>query len=139
MSIEIRDLTPEPSGAAEGRFYSLVEIQIKMLFWPLPEERWRSLLALLVKLVLGLLHYVLWSPTCSKQMEKKRPRIETISPESTPEPAPRAKDKKTPDVEIFDGNAAKFKEFLSKLETYSRMRPESYQRRISMERFYIPP
>ena len=62
-------------------------------------------------------------------MEKKCPRIETISPESTPEPAPRAKDKKTPDVELFDGNAAKFKEFLSKLETYFRMRPESYPKK----------
>ena len=58
------------------------------------------------------------APEPSKNREKKRPRIETISPESTPEPVPRAKDKKTLDVELFDGNAAKFKEFLSKLETY---------------------
>ena len=65
----------------------------------------------------------------SKNREKKRPRIESISPKSTPEPAPRAKDKKTPDVELFDGNAAKFKEFVSKLETYFRMRPESYSRK----------
>ena len=47
----------------------------------------------------------------------------------TPEPAPRAKDKKTPDVELFDWNAAKFKEFLSKLETYFRMLPESYPKK----------
>ena len=69
------------------------------------------------------------APEPSKKRENKRPRIETISPESTPEPAPRAKDKKTPHVELFDGNAAKFKEFLSKLETYFRMRPESYPKK----------
>ena len=69
------------------------------------------------------------APESYKNREKKRPRIEPISPESSPEPAPRAKDKKTPDVELFDGNAAKFKEFLSKLETYFRMRPESYRRK----------
>ena len=63
------------------------------------------------------------APEPSKKREKKRLRIETISPKSTPEPAPRAKDKKTPDVELFDGNSAKFKEFLSKLETYFRMWP----------------
>ena len=69
------------------------------------------------------------APEPSKKRENKRPRIETISPESTPEPTPRAKDKKTPDVELFDGNVAKFKEFLSKLETYFRMRPESYPKK----------
>ena len=69
------------------------------------------------------------APETSKNREKKRPCIETISPESTPEPAPRTKDKKTPDVELFDGNAAKFKEFLSKLETYFRMWPESYPKK----------
>ena len=69
------------------------------------------------------------APELSKNREKKRPRIKTISPESTPELAPRANDKKTPDVELFDGNAAKFKEFLSKLETYFRMRPESYPKK----------
>ena len=69
------------------------------------------------------------APEPYKNREKKRPQIETISPESTPEPAPRAKDKKTPDVELFDGNAAKFKEFLSKLQTYFRMWPESYPKK----------
>ena len=69
------------------------------------------------------------APEPSKKREKKRPRVETISPESTPEPALRAKDKKTPDVQLFDRNAAKFKEFLSKLETYFRMQPESYLRK----------
>ena len=69
------------------------------------------------------------APEPSKNREKKRPQIETISPESTPEPAPRAKDKKTPDVELFDGNTAKFKKFLSKLETYFRMRLESYPKK----------
>ena len=47
----------------------------------------------------------------------------------THEPGNRAKDKKTPDVELFHGNAAKFKEFLSKLETYFRMWPESYPKK----------
>ena len=69
------------------------------------------------------------APEPSKNREKKRPRIETFSPESSSEPTPVAKDKKTPDVELFDGNAAKFKEFLSKLETYFRMRPESYPKK----------
>ena len=69
------------------------------------------------------------APGSSKNREKKRPRIGTISPESSPEPAPRGKDKKTPDVELFDGNAAKFKEFLSKLETCFRMRPELYPKK----------
>ena len=69
------------------------------------------------------------APESSKNREKKRPRIETISPESTPEPAPRAKNKKTPDVELFDGNVATFKGFLSKLETYFRMWPESYPKK----------
>ena len=69
------------------------------------------------------------APKPSKNREKKGPWIETISPESTPEPAPRGKDTKTPVIELFDGNAAKFKEFLSKLETYFRMRPESYPKK----------
>lgn len=42
---------------------------------------------------------------------------------------PRTKDKKTPDVELYDGNSAKFKAFLNKLETYFRMWPESYPRK----------
>ena len=69
------------------------------------------------------------APGSSKNREEKRPRIGTISPESSPKPAPRGKDKKTPDVELFDGNAAKFKEFLSKLETYFRMRPGLYPKK----------
>lgn len=52
-----------------------------------------------------------------------------ISLESNPEPVPRTKDKKGPDVELYDGNSTKFKELLSKLETYFRMLPESYPKK----------
>ena len=66
--------------------------------------------------------------SCNKRQNKPS-RIEQIYQESTPEPIPYTKDKKTSDIVLFMGNTVKFKEFLSKLETSFRMCSASYSRK----------